>query len=104
MNYTRLESMFQKKHASPMHADKPRNTYASHAHTHDAMYVHMYTCTHCGRKGHLKKFCYDRSSTSNFANKFVRVRKCANPYGPKKIWVPKSAPILFDVGVSSHLT
>ena len=26
----------------------------------------------------------------------------ANPHGPKKIWVPRSTPILFDIGVGSH--
>ena len=40
----------------------------------------------------------------NFANKFVWVRKGANPLRPKKIWVQKFTPILFDVGVSSHMT
>ena len=48
--------------------------------------THVYTCTHCGRKGHLVKFCYDRIHDSNFANKYVWVRKRANPNGPKKVW------------------
>ena len=86
-----------------MHAHKPRHTHAHHAHTHDSMYAHVYTCTHCARKGHLAKFCYDRIHNSNFANKFIWVRKGAT-HGPNKVWVPKSTPIIFDVGVSSHLT
>ena len=48
--------------------------------THNTMYAHVYTCTHYGRTGHLAKFCYD--STLNFANRFVWVRKGANPMDP----------------------
>ena len=104
MNHTLLESMFRKKHVPSMHAHKSRLTHAPHVHTHNTMYAHVYTCTHCERKGHLAKFCYDRIHDSNLANKFVWVRKEANPYGPKRVWVPKTTPILFDVGVGSHLT
>ena len=73
------------------------------------MLTHMIPCmpmctTHCGRKGHLAKFCYDRLNTSNFANKFVWVRKGANPLGPKRAWVQKTTPIVFDVGVGSRMT
>ena len=87
-----------------MHAHKPQHTYASHVHTHNTMYAHVYTCTHCGRKGHLTKFCFDRINDSNFANRFVWVRKGANPHGPNKVWVSKSTPITFDVGVGSYMT
>ena len=87
-----------------MHAHKTRRTHAHHAHIHDSMYAHVYTCKHCGRKGHLAKLCYDRVHDVNLANKFVWVRKGANPLGPKKIYVSKSIPIIFDVGVDSHLT
>ena len=66
------------------------------------MYAHVYTCTHCGRKGHLAKFCYDRVHNVNLANRFVWVRKSANPHGSNRVWVPKTTPILFDVGVGSH--
>jgi len=48
------------------------------------MYAHVYTCTHCGRTGHLVKFCYDRINNLNFTNKFVWIRKGANPLGPKR--------------------
>ena len=61
--------------------------------THETMYAYVYTCTYCGRKGHLAKFCYDRINNSNFANKFVWVRKGANPHGSNKVWVPKFTPI-----------
>ena len=81
-----------------------RHTHAHHAHTHDSMYVNVYTCTHCGPTGQLAKFCYDRINVLNFANKFVWVRKDDNPHGPKKVWVPKSILIVFDVGVGSHKT
>ena len=50
------------------------------------------------------KISLDRIYDSNFANKFVWVRKCANPIGPKKAWVPKSTPMVFHVGVGSRLT
>ena len=103
MNYTRLESMFRKKHVPPMYAHKPRHTHASHVHTHNTMYTHVYTCAHCGRKGHLSKFCYDRVHNVNLANRFVWIRKDANPRGPKRAWVPKATPI-FDVGGGSHMT
>ena len=52
----------------------------------------------------LAKFCYDRIHDLNFANRFVWVRKGANPHGPNKVWVPKSTPIVFDIGVGSYLT
>ena len=40
----------------------------------------------------------------NLANKFVWVRKGANPHGPKRVWVSKATLILFDAGVGSRLT
>ena len=71
--------------------------------THDSMYAHIYTCTHCGRKGHLAKFCYYGINDSNFVNKLVWVRKGTNPHGPNIVWVPKFTPIVFDIGVGSNL-
>ena len=82
--HARLESMFRKKHIPPMHAHHTWHTHASLIHTHNTMYAHVYTCTHCGRKGHLAKFCFDRINDSNFANRFVSVRKGANPMDPKE--------------------
>ena len=90
----RLEFMFHKKHAPPMHAQKPWHTHASHIHTHNTMYAHVYTCTHCGRKGHLTKFCYDRLNTSNFVNKFVWVRKGANPMD-SKVYGYQNSPLFY---------
>ena len=87
-----------------MHAHHSRHTHASHVHTHDTMYASVYTYTHCGRKGHLAKFYYDRINVSNFTNKHVWVRKCDNPRGLKEVWVPKFIPISFDVGAGSHKT
>ena len=87
-----------------MHAHHTRHTHAPHGHTHH-MYAHVYTCIHCGRKGHLAKFCFDRLHDVNLANKFVWVREGTNPHGPNKMWVPKTTPsIIFDVGVGSHMT
>ena len=68
------------------------------------MYASVHTYTHCGRTGHHTKFYNDRLNTLNFARKNVWVRNGANPKGPKKVWVPKSTLIAFDVGVGSHLT
>ena len=96
--------MFRKKQVPSLHAHKSRHTHASHVHVHNTMHAHVYTCTHCGRKGHLARFCYDRVHNENFANRFIWVRKGANPYGPKKVWVPKATTTLFDVGVGSHMT
>ena len=87
-----------------MHAHPPQHTHAHHAHTHDSMYAKVYTCTHCGRKGHLAKFRYDRLNIFNFASKNIWVRKGTNSRGPKKFWVPRFTPIVFDVGVGSHKT
>jgi len=84
MNHTRLESIFHKKYVPPMQAHKSWHTHASHVHTHNTMYAHVYTYTHCRRKCHLAKFCYDRLNTLNFTNKFVWVRKGANPMDPMR--------------------
>ena len=96
--------MGQQKQVLSLHAHKPRHTHASHVHVHNTMYAHVYTCTQCGRKGHLAKFCYDKIYDVNLATKFVWVRKGANPHGPKRVWVPKTTPIVFDVGVGSRMT
>jgi len=104
MNHTRLESLVRKKQVpSIMHAHHTRHTHAPHGH-HHTLYAHVYTCTHCGRMGHLAKFCFDRLHSSNLATKFVWVREGTNPHGPKKLWVPKTTPPIFDVGVGSHMT
>ena len=40
----------------------------------------------------------------NFVNKNVWVPNNANSRGPKRKWVPKSPPLVFDIGVGSHMT
>ena len=102
-SHTRLESMFRKKQIPSLHAHHPRHTHAPHGHTHH-MYAHVYTCTHCGRKGQLAKFFFDRLQNVNLAKKFVWVRKGTNPHGSKRVWVPNITPIVFDVGVGSRMT
>ena len=92
-SHTRLKSLFRKKQVPIMHAHHPRHTHASHDH-HYTLYAHVYTCTHCGRKGHLAKFCFDRIHDENLATKFVWVRKDTNPHGPKSVWVPKTTPMV----------
>ena len=99
-NHTRLESMFSKKQTPPIHAHHSHHAYslfARHDHTHKHMHSKVYKCTHCDRRGHLVKFCYDRIHHLNFANhKNVWVSYKANPQGPKRKWVPKSPPCVFD--------
>ena len=92
-----------KETSSIYHAHHTRHTHAPHGHNHH-MYAHVYTCTQCGRKGHLAKFFYDRIHVENLANNFVWVREGTNTHGPNKMWVPKTTPILFDVGVGSRMT
>ena len=69
-----------------------------HVHTlqshHAFMHGRVYTCTYCGRKGHLIKFYFDKLNSSN---DHIWVLK-ANTIGPKKIWVPESTNLLLDVG------
>ena len=66
-NHSRLETLFQKKQAPHIHAHNPRHTYAhyAHIHTHSHMHARVYACTHCGRKGHLARFCFDRLNHVN---------------------------------------
>ena len=82
----------QGKHTHHQHARK-------HAHTHKHAFMYgsgrIYVCTHCGRKGHLEKFCF---SQLNMTNKHVWVRPGTNPKGPSKIWVPKDPPNVGDTG------
>ena len=87
----------QAQHAHTQHAKHDTHTkhaYASHArHTrthHAFMYDRVYSCTYCGRKGHLAKFCYDHINASN---DHIWVRR-TNTIEPKKIWVPKSKKFL----------
>ena len=103
--------MFSKKHTSHAKNDKATHANTSHnthvktthaqnshvhkSHTHYAFkYGRVYRCTYCGRNGHLAKFCYDQI---NRTNNLVWVHD-TNSLGPKKMWVPKSSPKLFDVG------
>jgi len=105
MDHTKLESIFHKKHAPHIYAHHPQHTpHVHYNHTHSYMYAKVYISTHCGRKNHLARFCYDRLNFINFANNNVWVRKGANHCGPNMIWVPKFTLIVFDIGVGSHLT
>ena len=45
------------------------------------MYARVYKCTHCGRKGHLARFYFDRLNSTNFSNKNIWVPYNANPRG-----------------------
>ena len=107
-NHSRLESMFSKKQTPHIHAHHPHHAYAyiaRHDLTHTHKHPKVYKCTHCGRKGHLAKFYFDKLHILNFANKKnVWVPYKSNPKGPKRKWVPKSPPFIFDVGEGSHKT
>ena len=108
--------MFSKKQTPHIHAQHHHAFayVAHHDHTPTHKHTKVYTCTHCGRKGHLRKFCYDRLYHFNFAkNKNVKEPKNfannnvpykSNPKGPKKVWVPKPPPHVFDVGEGSLKT
>ena len=87
--------MFSKKQTPHVHAHHSHAYahFARHNHTHTHMHLRVYKCTHCGRKGHLAKFCYDKINALNFANKNVWVPYKTNPQGPKRKWVPKSPPL-----------
>jgi len=115
----RLETMFPKKltprkHVHTTRAHHTTLTYtpkSQHIHTHHVThtthtkYVHtphshhafiydrVYSCTYCGRKGHLDKFYFERINASN---DHIWVRN-ANIIGLKKIWIPKLTNSLLDV-------
>jgi len=111
----RLAAMFSKRqtqrkphvsHASHAHTQSNSHyathtihahvSHAYHAHTHHAfLYGKVYTCTYCGRKGHLAKFCYDRINT---LNDHIWVRK-TNILGPKKVWVPELKNLFLTIGI-----
>ena len=107
-NYKKLESLFQKKHTPHIHAHHHHHAFAyvaRHDHKHTHKHSKVYKCTHCGRKGHLAKFCFNKIHHINFANKKnVWVPYKANPQGPKRKWVPKLPPCVFNVGEGSHTT
>ena len=105
-NHKKLESLFSKKQTPHIHAHHHHAYahFARHDHPHTHVHSRVYTCTHCDRKGHLAKFCYDKLHHFNFANKNCWVPYKANPKGPKKIWVPKPPPHVFDVGEGSLKT
>ena len=75
------------------HAKHPKHAHTPHTH-HAFMYGKVFSCTYCGRKGHLVKFCYDRINASHY-NVWIQN---TNIQGPKKVWVPKSTVLLNDVG------
>ena len=86
-----------------MYAHLIRYTYALYAHTHTTyMHARVYKCTHCDRKVHLARFYFDRINSINFVNKNAWIPYDANPRGPKKIYVSKFSPLVFDGDVSSH--
>ena len=106
-NHSRLETLFSKKQTPYIHAHHHPHAYAHfarHDHTHTHMHSRVHKCTHYGRKGHLVKCCFDKIHHINFAKKNVWVPYNANPQGPKRKWVPKFLPFIFDVGAGSHKT
>ena len=100
--------MFSKKQTPHVHAHHSHHHayVAQHDHTPTHKHAKVYVCTHCGRKGHLAKFCFDKKPHLYFAKykRFWDPYNKANPKGPKKIWVPKPPPFDFDVGEGSHKT
>ena len=89
----------QRKHTSHIchtQHEKHAQHALTHQHKHVFMYSKVYTCAHCGHKANLAKFYY-----ANMLNKNIWVLESTNPIGSKKIQVPKNAPSLIDLGVSS---
>ena len=100
--------MFSKKQTPHIHAHHNHAFayVARHDHNHTHKHPKVYKCTHCGRKGNLAKYCYDKLDHFNFAknkNFWVPYNK-TNPKGPKKIWVPRPPHFAFDVGEGSLKT
>ena len=84
---TRLEVMYPKRytlkkhvqtihvhHTTHTHTPKSQHiqthyarqtTHTKHVHTPHSHYGRVYSCTYCGRKDHLAKFCFDRINASN---------------------------------------
>ena len=87
-NHKNLETLFSKKQVPNVHAHYSHHAYAyvaRHDHTHTHKHSKVYKCTHCGRKGHLAKFCYDKINAINFANKNVWVPNETPPWTQKKM-------------------
>ena len=94
-NHSRLESLFSKKQTPHIHAQH-HHAYAyvaRHDHTHTHKHIKVYKCTHCGCKGHLAKFCYDKIYALNFAKKNVWVPYKTNLKDPKEMGT--KVPTLF---------
>jgi len=85
--YTHLFHTLNHAHTQAQsHASSCYSCTCSYADTHHAfLYTKVYTCTYCGRQGHLAKFCYDKLNTTN---SHVWIKK-TNTLEPKKVWVPK---------------
>ena len=70
LEMNKFASMFSKEKTQRKHTSQTSNThhekYAyTHQHKHDFMYGKVYTCSHCGRKGRLAKFCYAKLNMLN---------------------------------------
>ena len=88
----RLEAMFSKKHTPKKHVHTTHAHHTTHTHAPKSQHVHtqhhvrqpthtkhartphshhtfiygrVYSCTYCGRKDHLAKFCFDKINASN---------------------------------------
>jgi hypothetical protein len=76
-------------------------------HSLDTHFRHVFTCTHCGRKGHLRKFCFDLKRISRKTQrKVTKVFKFPTPQDSKSslIWVRKTDLVALQNKVlDSHL-
>jgi len=89
----------QAQHTHTHHAHNAHHAHNVHHAHHVFMYAKVYSCTYCGRKGHLAKFYYDKL---NVSNNHAWVQK-TNILGPKKIWVSKLASLLNDISMRQGL-
>jgi len=63
---SKISSIFSKKKTQRKHTSS-HTQHASHAQQHNLAYIYdkVYICTHCGRKGHLSRFCYAKLNMMN---------------------------------------
>jgi hypothetical protein len=94
MSFVKKNGLKNASKTSLVFGSKNRLSVPFHSHTTS---THSFHCSHCGRDGHLKMFCFDRLKAIN-ASKWVHNPKALeftfrgnvpSSFGPKKFWVPK---------------
>jgi hypothetical protein len=89
------KNSLKKSFKSP-HIYVPKKSFSAPFYTHTTS-THSFHCSYCGRNGHVKEFCFDRSKAINAprwvhnpkAFDFTSRGNVPNSFGPKRFWVPK---------------